>query len=451
MSRAERLALCALLGVALALRSGWFALADVDLGQSFQYDMTWYALVATMLAGGTGYVLTDGTPTAFWPPGYPAFIAAVLVGGGDLASVQMLQIVLSAATCLLTYLVGVQLFDRRSGLVAAALLATSLDHAMYAPLLLSETLFTFVVVAIALAYAKWTPESGSRVPRLRQCIALGLGVASAALIRGVALILPFALLCAWLGTSRSAKNTAACAALLLLALGAALAPWALRNRVRMGYPIVLASQLGEVLAVSHWPQATGCLPGLAADYDAVQRQQHETEKYRLRFEHLPNPAREVEAMRAETTRALAYMLSHPLEEAALVPARIRCLYHDGHSALRWGRRHEVTAPAWEWTPLVGVVWDRSVARAADLHFFALLGLAFVGMLRARSWAGAAAFVPLCVLLTTALHALVFFGDPRFHVPLLPFLCLLAAASLGRLGRGSIRGNPSNEEPIPCPT
>ncbi|HVN38507.1 MAG TPA: glycosyltransferase family 39 protein [Myxococcota bacterium] len=393
--------------------------------------MTWYAFAGSQLAEGAGYVV-DGVPTAYWPPGYPAFLALILAAGGGWLTIQVVQVLLSAATCLVTYWVGAQLLGRNTGLIAAAALATSPDHVMYAPLLMSETLFTFVFTSVALAYSHSSRRSGPLAVRSSHCIALGMLVAIAALIRGVALVLPLALIGAWLWVTHSPRITALRGAFVLVGLAATLAPWTLRNVARMGYPIVLGSQVAEVLTVAHWPKATGCLPSMAGDFDAVQRQQHESDEYRIRLDLKP-PALEVETMRAETSRALAYMLHHPQEELALVPARIRCLYHDGHSAMRWGRYREAGAMAWEWNPLISATWDAWITRVSDLHFFALLGLAGVGLFQRRSWAGASAFVPLVVVFTTALHAVVLFGDPRFHIPLLPFISLLAASPLSSFG------------------
>ena len=423
--------LCAVLAFALALRFRWFALVPIeDVGDSYQFDMTWYAMIGSKLKNGGGYATAEG-PTAFWPPGYPAFIAGVHWLRGrlvpNLADVQIVQVALSAATCGLTYLVGAQLWGRRVGLVAAALLATSLDHAMYATLRLSETLFTFAIVGIAWAHSRWFAQPAAF--GLGRGIALGVAVGIASLIRSVGVLLAAALPATWLWTSRSVRLTAAPASLFLLALALTFLPWTLRNLVVMKAPIVLGSQIGEVLAVAHWPRATGCLGTLSGDDETAQREFADAARYRLRFPRLHGAEREVASMRAETSRALKYMLSHPLEEASLVPARIRCLYHDGHSAMRWDRRQDPTAPPGTHVPLLGARWDPILTRLADLHFFAVLGLAVFGTLRARSWHGAAALVPLFVLLTTALHGLLLFGDPRFHVPLLPFLCLLAACAV----------------------
>jgi hypothetical protein len=70
---------------------------------------------------------------------------------------------------------------------------------------------------------------------------------------------------------------------------------------------------------------------------------------------------------------------------------------------------------------------------ADAYFFAALvvGLlavpAFVG--RARPWH----LFFLLAAIALAVQPLIFFGDPRFHVPVLPFLAVLAGLSISRFG------------------
>ena len=60
-------------GVALAVRVAW-VLATVPMPN---WDAADYDGRAWRLATGEGYVAPDGTPTAFRPVGYPAFLATI--------------------------------------------------------------------------------------------------------------------------------------------------------------------------------------------------------------------------------------------------------------------------------------------------------------------------------------------------------------------------------------
>jgi hypothetical protein len=75
---------------------------------------------------------------------------------------------------------------------------------------------------------------------------------------------------------------------------------------------------------------------------------------------------------------------------------------------------------------------RALEIVADIYFFAALGLAllavpaFLG--RARPWH----LLFLLAAVALAVQPLIFFGDPRFHVPVLPFLAVFAAVALSRI-------------------
>jgi 4-amino-4-deoxy-L-arabinose transferase-like glycosyltransferase len=57
---------------------------------------------------------------------YPLFLAAVyLVSGGSIIAVKVLQLTLGALTCVLVYILGIRIFDRRTGVLAAAVTALS--------------------------------------------------------------------------------------------------------------------------------------------------------------------------------------------------------------------------------------------------------------------------------------------------------------------------------------
>ena len=92
------------------------------------------------------------------PPGYPAFLAAVygLAGRHD-AAVIAAQVVLSVATCLLLVAAARELMGRRLALAAGLVQALSLSSIVAAQYLLSEPVFTIVLVAqlwLALRYLR---------------------------------------------------------------------------------------------------------------------------------------------------------------------------------------------------------------------------------------------------------------------------------------------------------
>jgi hypothetical protein len=105
-----------------------------------------------------------------------------------------------------------------------------------------------------------------------------------------------------------------------------------------------------------------------------------------------------------------------------VPAKIYHMYRDDRGARSWirhglARRYSPGAQRW-------------LFRIVDGYYFAVLALALVGArwFLPREGPGAVA-LPLTVAWMTAVHAVFFFGSPRFHVPLVPLLSLMAAAEI----------------------
>jgi hypothetical protein len=98
--------LACVLAAAAAIRVGYVATANVEVSTGYQFDMSFYREAGQRLAEGGGYTFHD-VPTAAWPPGYPAFIAAAhLMSDAPIATVQRWQVALGTLPCLLVVLIA---------------------------------------------------------------------------------------------------------------------------------------------------------------------------------------------------------------------------------------------------------------------------------------------------------------------------------------------------------
>lgn len=139
----------------------------------------------------------------FWQPVfYPAFLtAAHALSGSSLVFVKAIQALLGAVTCVLVYLLGRRVFDRRTGGLAA------LITALYGPLiffegeLLAAGWAAFWAVALILLFLR--AEDRQRPSTL---LALGICGALAVLTRPTFLLF-FAAACAWLVLSQYRAGT----------------------------------------------------------------------------------------------------------------------------------------------------------------------------------------------------------------------------------------------------
>ena len=132
-------------GLALAVRLAW-----VWFGGWVAGDSAWYLNVARNLVFnhvfGTGTEGANLAPTAFRPPIYSVVIALLWFGdSAPIFAVLLLQVVLGTATVALCYLIARDQFDRRVALLAATGMALAPMTGHFTAVILSETLFTFLL------------------------------------------------------------------------------------------------------------------------------------------------------------------------------------------------------------------------------------------------------------------------------------------------------------------
>jgi 4-amino-4-deoxy-L-arabinose transferase-like glycosyltransferase len=409
--RPRYLALVAILAVAFFVRLVAVHLIEVDPRARWGVDMSWYDGVARRLVKGWGYIGTDAAPTAAWPPGYPLLLAALYsVFGPSLLAAKVCNVLVGTGTVLLTYLIACELRRPTVGLVAAAILALFPGHVLFAPLILSEAFFGFLFCAALCLFMRWGDRGRSGVAFW---LLFGFFLGAMTLVRGIAVFLLPVFTLTRLLEGASLRTTVRQALVAAAGIVIALVPWTVRNHVRLGYPILIATDGAVSLWVGNSDVATG----------------EHTEAMRVswneRFGHLlalRNPQREVEVARAEIREALAHMITRPHRVVALAPAKVYHMYKDDRGALLW--MQDGLAKLF---PPDG---QRRFFAVVDGYYFAVLILAVAGMryFRPRDGPGAVA-LPLTVAWITLVHAIFFFGGNRFHVPLLPILSLTAAAAV----------------------
>ena len=118
---------------AFVLRLAWLIYAKVDapsgwLQSGDQYSYWYYG---NEIAAGRGYVsYVTHTPTAYYPIGFPAILAALFfvanhigLGAHLVVLAGLLHVIVSTATVAFVFLIGRRVFTPFVGLVGAALLA----------------------------------------------------------------------------------------------------------------------------------------------------------------------------------------------------------------------------------------------------------------------------------------------------------------------------------------
>lgn len=413
-------ALGLLLLLALATRLAWISAVHPDPNDGRFDDTVWYHNSAALVALGRGYANPySGTPTALWPPGYPVFLGAVFKAfGAGLAQTYVANTVLAALTVAVVYAIGVQLFGRRTALVAGVALAIWPGQVFFASLTLSEVLFTLLFV-LAVWLILLMPERGAWGGAL--LILFGAVTAAAALTRGQALmLLPLAPV-AWRACGVRWRRAIGWGILAAAVTGVLLAPWVMRNERELDSPVLIAANVGGNLWLGNHAGSSG-------------RMQSD--------QPLPLPSRvgltqqqyEIKGDQMQLRQALGYIVTHPVDEVRLAGLKVRALYESDATALDWNTAYGTSR---ETIPAEDLL--RAVANG---FWFAALGLAGAGLIvERRRLRGPLAVLPLTLLAWTAVH-IVFFGDSRFHFPVVFIIALLGARGLLAVPAMVLRREPS---------
>jgi len=258
--------------VALALRIGatayYLPRAEYHLATRWApaYEQ---AHLAANLAAGTGFSspwLEPTGPTAALPPGYPAILSLIfrLFGSMTVASARAavaLNLLLSAATCILIFYFGRKTVGETAAVIAAWI------WALYLPVMLSAifhlwdgTLATFLATAgylAALALDEHGPEDKGKRAWLLYGVLWGVAV-----LVNPALVAIYGVLFLWAcrprgGAGQSFRETVAGALLTLVLMTAIVAPWTLRNYRIFHRFIPVRSNLGLELWTGNHHDADG--------------------------------------------------------------------------------------------------------------------------------------------------------------------------------------------------
>jgi 4-amino-4-deoxy-L-arabinose transferase-like glycosyltransferase len=407
--------------------------------RAIRRDSEDYIQVARNYLAGHGFslqVTPPYFPSAIRTPVFPLFIALVyqLFGINNLPLV-LAQVLISLLIVGLTYWLGLLLFSETEAWIGALLFTLSSAPAVYAVFIMSETLFSLLLILGLLSLALYR-ERKQHVWLVVAGVLTGLAI----LCRPVAAYFPIlAIGLIWLAEPGNWRRLIAKAILFLLACVLVIGPWVWRNMRQLRIPAISTISSYNLLfynAVS-----------LKADQEGIsQAQARAALQTQVAAElakrgGLPN----------ETIQARLYdewgrriILSHPFRYALIH------LKNDLNNFLP-----DVT----DFLELMGVtqgakgtlsVLNQQGLVAAIEHYFegqiwliglvfpwiALLGFIYLAgilgvyiLTRCKAWFG------LALLLCPVVYYMLLPGapsNPRFRVPVMPYLCLLGGIGVVHL-------------------
>jgi hypothetical protein len=341
--------------------------------------------------------------SAMYPPGHDALAAAVsfLLGGGSLATILYVSVLVSAASWL-TYRLGSMAFGEAAGRLAGLGLALFPSWLLYGNFEYHLELGTLVLLILYLFFV--------RPPRHHAFwyIALmGLVLGLTCLVKPIAIPFPLAGLVLYVATGvpwgEATKRTIVLTAFMLLAI----LPWTIRNYVVLNHFVPISTNFGIVLHTANNPDSIGlemAMPPQPGDTDEVVKD------------------------RRHVREAVEWIISNPVQFLKLTAYRV----------------------AWTWGADTGFIncnaclygkasplAINAVRGVAQVVYLATVFLWVIGMFAYRreimgSVIGLAILCPILHL--WAIH-LIFQSHNEHHMIVLPLMIILTSAMLVRHAGG----------------
>jgi 4-amino-4-deoxy-L-arabinose transferase-like glycosyltransferase len=394
----------ACLASGILVRLVWIWLVDSEQVS----DYLWYEKFAINIANGRGYSV-NGVPTGYWPIGYPGFLGALFYLFGPSVFIgKLANIVLYVGTILLTYKLSKDLFHcEPAARVTLCILSFYPNHIAYTALLSSEILFVFLVALSAVLFV----SAGERVGLLLLC---GLSWGLATLTKPQALLLPFIFLFMFSRTMRSGLKGCI---VIYVALILTILPWMVRNYFVMGTP-TLANTAGIDLFDGNNPYATGVhnfnvnMNELLGDLKTIPLENVFDGK---------EVARDVRAREV----AIDYIHHNPGRVIALLPRKFVGLFRADIEGVYFslglleprGLSHRLVA---------------FCARAAQLYYAVMLVLFLSSVPMIIGGGNRPQLIGFAVVLYFTALYLVFFGNYRYHFPMMPWVAIYSGVCAQRL-------------------
>ena len=419
LTRRERRWLAAIVLAGFGLRL-WWVIYAVRTARGV-HDPAFYTLLGRSIADGHGYHLLSGEPTAFYPVGYSAALSVVFsimtrlpFGDNEPMAIGLFNLVLGVATIVLVFEVGRRLFDNRTGIVAAAIVSLYPNLIFHTGAALTETLFNFIMMS-ALVVLFWQPWNGRF--GWRRLALFGALVGASALVRPISLLVLPALLVVWLVAGYGWWPSLRFVIVIGIVAGAVIAPWTIRNLIVMKSPrVIISTNLGDNLCIGNNADATGAFNvGLDPSGSADAYCFHD-------LGDTARPAYEVRRNTLTMNRGIEYIRKHPIDDLRLTFKKIYYTVYNDHDGL-------YAVESYGEDRFIGSPLRAVLETVANGWFWSSAALGLLGIRHLTSRRHPRRQCLLAAMVALALPVVIFFGDPRFKLPVVPLLSVAAAATI----------------------
>lgn len=387
------------------LRTAWIICVDTQPIA----DMGWYYEHGLRIAHGLGYT-ENGRPTAAWPVGYPAFLGLIFYLSGDSILVAKLaNVLLYTGMVWLSFLIARSIFPwPRTAPLTALVLTLYPNHIAYSSVLASEPLFCFLFLLGTWLMIQVRRRGWYAVP---SGIAFGLAM----LTRSQGVLAAAVVICSLLiarGEMGSPRRRLQLAGLVVAVMVLTILPNAIRNYSAMGRFIWITDNGAVNLRMGNNPYATGMY------------------FYNRDVELLP-----------DDRQGYAYMLRHPIRTVLLWPRKLRYLFLTDVDGISYASVTFDVDPnnrdyLKRFVPLKAVA---ELYYGAMMLAFAAFAWLYVRHRRTNKWIGTVPTAGLWMVIATAGLHLLYYGAPRYHYPLMPWIAMYAVSLPEMLRRMKLLG------------
>ncbi|MBD3232802.1 MAG: hypothetical protein GF315_03660 [candidate division Zixibacteria bacterium] len=374
-------------------------------------DSYYFFSSAASIADGNGYMMF-GRQTAYWPVGYPAVLGLTFyLFGKSLFAAKILNIVLNIGILFASYRLARLLFNSEQvARLTLLILAFYPNHIPYAAVLLTEPLFTFLLLSAMIFIIndaeKWNILFG------------GLFFGLAVLVKPQVIFLPVFLflmgLKGYLSRGILRKQLMRYALVYLVAF-TTLMPWLIRNYNLFGAFPVLANNGGVNLLIGNNPDTHGGFMDVrGAGYAELEEFYGGT------------PREEYEQDVANRKRAVNYMLENPGKTLLRMPIKFWKLYATGAEGAGTNLVGMEEGETTKRTFLRAYQYFSQLLYMVLMVLFIVSAISYLRKIKAHDRIDFKQRVGFWIIIYFSVIALIFFAGSRFHFPVIPFIVMFAS-------------------------
>ena len=359
-------------------------------GDAYVYDS-----LAVSLSQGQGYLNSNGTAHSFYPPFYPFFLSLIYrLFGHSYIAVRVIQSMIGALICVFIYLIAKRSRNATLGILSACFAIVYPPFIKSAGLLLTETLFTLLLCLIVYYSLRIRRDVA-----YKDCAVLGFLMGLGLLTKTALIILPIFTAFIFINKKTALKKYIVVILFFILPV----TPWVIRNYSVYHRFVPVATQGGITFYSSYQPPngIFGTLPsGSTSDPVIIEAGSMSDPVLRNHF---------------LVKKTLDFIINNPGKVIMLELEKVLYL----------------------WAPFD---WEIVGGRWFNFMYVMMLPFFVIGLFIA--FKKFSKFYPILLpIFYFQIITLIFYGSPRFRLPVEPYIFILAMLGLMELCRWVIyRGN-----------